>query len=80
MVSMETKTTALDHYNLDAAMASIPADVRWSAIRLGLAHSVQMSHFTLRTGAERRGSAFVPKAYTAHDANACGVALFGRVD
>lgn len=72
----KTETTALNTYD-SASYYQIPADVRWTHIRDGLARSLELSQFTLRAGAASRGSHFITRG-EARDLDAGHWALCGR--
>lgn len=69
-------TSAIDTRSPEAYYA-IPANIRWTLIREGLARSLELAQFTLRTGAAKRGSAFITRG-EARDLDAGHWALLGR--
>lgn len=77
-----TETKAVDTYNTNAtADIAAPAHDLLAWTRMGLAHSVQASHRTLRDGIAARPfgcSVFIPKHINSHCTESAHVALFGQ--
>lgn len=75
----EMQTAAINpRHSFEEYTAIIPADLRWKHIRDGLGRAIELSHFSIRDAAAKRGAAFLC-IHDVQDLTSGASALFGWI-